>query len=390
MRTTVAVIGGGYGGITVAKELDGVTDVVLVEPRDTFVHNVAALRGLTDPGWTDRMFLPYDRLLERGTIIRDRAVRVDETSVWLRSGERIEAGYIVLATGSSYPFPAKVDVEDSAAAKERYHATREALARAGRVLLLGAGPVGLELAGEILAAWPDKSITLLDPGSEIVSGGYSAEFRAELRRQLDALGIRVVLGARLREQPPSEAGEYATFTATLDSGERLTADIWFRCFGGVPDTGYLAGSLVSARRPDGRLAVTDELRLPGQSRVFALGDVTAIPEAKQASAATRHASVIAANIRALLQGDDELTAYRPGLPGIVLPLGPDGGATYAPDWEDYVDAATQEHIRQHAKERGDGLLELGILDAELTSQLKGRHLNVEEYAQILNAEPAGA
>src|SRR5690625_6391649 len=59
MTATVAIIGGGYGGITAAKALDDITDVVLVEPRDTFVHNVAALRALVDPAWTDRMFLPY-------------------------------------------------------------------------------------------------------------------------------------------------------------------------------------------------------------------------------------------------------------------------------------------------------------------------------------------
>jgi len=40
------VIGGGYGGVTTAKELDDVADIVLVEPKDAFVHNVAALRAL--------------------------------------------------------------------------------------------------------------------------------------------------------------------------------------------------------------------------------------------------------------------------------------------------------------------------------------------------------
>src|SRR5215469_8238381 len=45
-RPSVVVIGGGYGGVTTAKELDDVADIVLVEPKDAFVHNVAALRAL--------------------------------------------------------------------------------------------------------------------------------------------------------------------------------------------------------------------------------------------------------------------------------------------------------------------------------------------------------
>jgi choline dehydrogenase-like flavoprotein len=58
-KPTVVVVGGGYGGITVAKALDETSDVVLVEPRDAFMHNIAALRALVDPTWLPRIFLPY-------------------------------------------------------------------------------------------------------------------------------------------------------------------------------------------------------------------------------------------------------------------------------------------------------------------------------------------
>ncbi len=34
VRPAVAVIGGGYGGINAAKDLDEIADVVLVEPKD--------------------------------------------------------------------------------------------------------------------------------------------------------------------------------------------------------------------------------------------------------------------------------------------------------------------------------------------------------------------
>ena len=38
MTATVAVVGGGYGGITVAQSLDEDVNVVLIEPKDAFVH----------------------------------------------------------------------------------------------------------------------------------------------------------------------------------------------------------------------------------------------------------------------------------------------------------------------------------------------------------------
>jgi apoptosis-inducing factor 2 len=383
MRTTVAVIGGGYGGISAAKALDEDIDVVLVEPKDTFVHHNAALRGLTDPQWTDRLFFGYDHLLSRGRVLRDRAERVDGTSIRLASGGRLDADYVVLATGSAYPFPAKTGVTDRATAKDKYESTRHALAGSNRVLLLGAGPVALELAGELKAAWPDKTVTIVAKGADIVPGNYPGEFRAELRRQLDALGVEVILGTGLREQPPSEPGEAKTFTAILDSGEQVTADIWFRCFGGGPTIGYLGDELATVRRADGRLEVTADLRLPGQQRVFAIGDITAIPEAKQAGAAMAHADVVAENIRALLGGEAP-TLYEPGPPGIVLPLGPSGGATYAPGWQNYVDADTAAQIARRAADRNDPLVAMDILDAETTAQLKGIDLMIGDFAALFD------
>jgi NADH dehydrogenase FAD-containing subunit len=56
--TTVAVIGGGYGGVTAAKALDDVADVTLIEPRDMFVHNVATLRAVVDPEWPSGFSCP--------------------------------------------------------------------------------------------------------------------------------------------------------------------------------------------------------------------------------------------------------------------------------------------------------------------------------------------
>jgi hypothetical protein len=45
-------------------------------------------------------------------------------------------------------------------------------ARADRVLLLGAGPVRLEVAGEISTASPDKQITVVDPADDVLTGPY--------------------------------------------------------------------------------------------------------------------------------------------------------------------------------------------------------------------------
>lgn len=358
MTPTVVVVGGGYGGIAVAKALDEVADVTLVEPRETFVHNVAALRATVDPEWTDKIFIRYDGLLTRGRVVRDRATRVSASEVQLASGVRLPADYIVLATGSSAPFPAKIDIPGRDDAVARLNRARDALLRSSRVLLLGAGAIGLEFAGEIKSAWPEKSVTLVEAGSDLLGGRFPAEFRAELRRQLDALGVRLLLRTSLRARPEPEAASVRPFTVTTTEGDVLAADLWFPCFGGEVRTDYLDAGLAAARQPDGRLAVTPQLRLTGQETVFAVGDVTALPELKQARAAGEHAEVVAANIRALIEGEPVRDEYRPAPDAMLLPLGPAGGAGYAPEW--------------------------GLVGAEATAQYKGNFF-LDDYRELMGA-----
>ena len=238
VKPTVAIVGGGYGGINAAKSLDDVADVVLVEPKDAFVHNVAALRALVDSSWLRRIYLPYDGLLAGGRVVRDRAVKVDAGRVTLASGGEIEADYIVLATGSAYPFPAKSDVDTATAAHAKVRAAHAALSAAARVLLVGAGPVGIELAGEIKTVWPDKHVILLDLADDVLGARFRPELKAELRRQLGGIGVELLLSTALRESPPTAPGELHTFTGATGSGADVTADIWFRCYGVAPASDY--------------------------------------------------------------------------------------------------------------------------------------------------------
>ena len=287
-RPAVVVIGGGYAGVSTAKALDELADVILVEPKDDFVHNVASLRALADPSWLPRIYLPYGGLLARGRVIQDRAVKVDAGLVTLGSGEEIHADYIVLASGSGYPFPAKSDVDSTAAAHEKVRAAHDAVSQAARVLIVGAGPVGIELAGEIIAAWPGKQVTLLDAADDILGVAFRPELKAELRRQLTDIGVRLLLASPLRQEPPAPPGELRTFTVTTTAGAGVTADIWFRCYGVMPASDYLAGELAAARRDDGFIDVNPYLQVAGQDRVFALGDVASADRKMAAAGGRQH------------------------------------------------------------------------------------------------------
>jgi apoptosis-inducing factor 2 len=355
---SVVVVGGGYAGITVAKALDEVAAVTLVDPRNAFVNNVASLRALVEPGWLPRMFYPYERLLSRGRAVQARATQVEPGRVVLDSGETLPADYVVLATGSTYPFPAKPDVADAGGATTRYQAAHEALAASRRVLLLGAGPVGIELAGEILARWPDKQVTILETADDILQGPFKPELRQELRRQLADGKVELLLSTTLRGQPEIDPGIAQPFMVSTTTGRTIAADIWFRCYGVAPVSDYLAGELAAARTPDGFIEVMPDLRVKGQKRVFAIGDVATI-DAKMAGRAHKQAEVAAANIRALIDGQSTLTDYVPFPPVILVPFGPEGGASQLPGSD-------------------------GIAGADVTANIKGRTLFSDRYAEMFN------
>ncbi|GAA1985778.1 NAD(P)/FAD-dependent oxidoreductase [Catenulispora subtropica] len=351
MRKKVAVVGGGYGGASVAKALDVELEVTLIDPKDAFVHSAAALRALVRPDWAENIFFPFDTLLKNGTVVRDRAVGVDAQGVTLASGDRVEADYVVLASGSSYTFPAKMHTDDAGEALSALHGAHRELAGADRVLILGAGPVGLELAGEIKAEWPGKRVTLVDPSPGLLPG-FLPEVVADLHRQLDEIGVELRLGTALKEGPAPAPGIAEEFTVVDQDGAELTADIWFRAHGSRIHTDWLDGAV--PRNALGQVKVTDRLTVEGHDTVYALGDITDVAETKMAGMAMRHAEVVAANILAHAEGAEPAAVYAPiPVKVILLPLGPAAGVGQFPN---ELGVAFQVPVETVVRMKGAGMM----------------------------------
>ena len=362
-RPSVVVLGGGYGGLAVAKRLDDVADVTLVDPSDAFLHNLASLRALVEPEWLDRIFMPYHRLLRHGRFVRDRADAVDGRRVTLASGRQLEPDYLILATGSAYPFPAKSEHADTAASRARFRGAHQELRVAQRVLLVGAGPTGLELAGEIKASFPEKHVTIADVAPDVLAGPYDQALREELRAQLDKLGVELKLGSPLRGLPDAPPAVAAPVSVTTEAGDELTADIWYRCFGLTLQTGYLRGQLAGSRNAQGYLRVDDQLRVLGQDRVYAIGDITDAAH-NGAGVARMQGEFLAVNLRAAITGEGEVAAYQKPPVAVLVPLGPEGGAGQLPGAD-------------------------SIAGPELASELKGRTLMVDAFAAMFDDTATG-
>jgi apoptosis-inducing factor 2 len=147
-------------------------------------------------------------------------------------------------------------------------------------VVLGGGYGGLRTA----KALDDiADVTLVDPSDAflhnvaswraLVEPHWIEQIFMPLDRLLHEIGVRTVLGSPLRALPDAEPGVLAPVEVTTESGEVVTADIWFRAFGVRPATDYVRGALAAALNSSGYLEVDDRLRVKGNDGVYAIGDI---------------------------------------------------------------------------------------------------------------------
>jgi apoptosis-inducing factor 2 len=330
----LVVIGAGYGGTAAAKALDKNFDVTLIEKRERFFHNSGSLRAAVDARWLRKLFIPYDRLLKKGRVVNSKVEEVTPEEVLLEDGRRVKFDYLILATGGSYPFPAKMASDKIAEAEVAVRLVNERVAQAQSILLIGAGPVGIELAGEITSAYPGKTVTLIDPGDRLMPA-FNPELGDRLYKGLQKLGVRILFGEKLANMP-SETNATGPEQPSLqdyitEKGTCIKADIHFICFGLHLNTEYLQPQLGSILDERGQVKVNSHLQVLGHENIFAIGDIANTREPKLITTASAHARIVAENIKRLAAKDPVLMEHNPKKAAtVIVPLGTSGGAVELP------------------------------------------------------------
>jgi NADH dehydrogenase FAD-containing subunit len=329
---TVIVVGGGYVGCTVAKLLDAKFKVIVVDPHDAVHHKVAALRSAVVPGWEKRARIPRDRLLKFGRVIHAEVVSVTSGAVTLKDGTTLDADYVVLCHGdlgaTHFPAGPKRDVFDSKGTMEALRQMQQQIRAARSVLVVGGGPVGCELVGEIRAQYPSKSIKLVHSQGSLLSNANppitpTATFK--LLELLRSINIEVILNTRIMNLPSSEDGVIVgEHEYTLSDGSVITADLCLICFSAsTSGVRNLVDNVDSANR----VIVDDFLRVPGFHNVFCCGDANNHRETKLAYTGGAQGRHTVKNIE-LLHEHKELVPYV-GMDGgknqygaMFVPVGP--------------------------------------------------------------------
>lgn len=202
------------------------------------------------------------------------------------------------------------------------------LLKARRVLIIGGGLVGCELASEISqhqfpGAYPKKQVTLVNAQPSIVVRS-DARQQNMARKYLEDLGVEIVCNERILDFDSTNDNIYLGSSGRIYSGY----DKVFEATGTRPNsnlftTGSTDSSLDNCIDVWGRIKVKSTLQIDHweYKHIFAGGDVTNVVEEKTGYAATISGVCIARNICRLVKGKQPLKQGTKGtLPAPDKPL----------------------------------------------------------------------
>jgi NADH dehydrogenase len=184
-------------------------------------------------------------------------------------------------------------------------------------VIVGAGPTGVELAGQIreLASRSlTKDFRRIEPATVrvfLVDGGkaplanFGGELSGRARADLEKMGVELQMGLRVVGVDPFGVD---TEGADGDKG-RLECGtvIWAAGVQASPLAGMLADATGAETDRTGRIAVLPDLSLPGHPEVFAIGDMASVNNLPGVCEVAMQGGLHAANtIKRRLKGGDSV------------------------------------------------------------------------------------
>lgn len=301
---SVVVVGGGLAaGRTVAAlrthGFDGTITVVAAERHAPYDRPPLSKELLSrpEPAWLlDELGGDLEEV-HGARVHRDRpatGLTLEDDGVTVRTAVGdVTADAAVLATGAHAVLPPALDGALTLHTADDAAELRARLLPGARLVVVGAGWIGAEVAG--VAAGAGVDVTVVEAASAPLSGAVGAQVGQLMRPWYSAAGVRLRTGTGVRAVRSTVTGQ----VVELEDGGTLEADVVLAAVGARPTTAWLGDAL--PRTASGALEVDGWYRvlLPEgpHARVLAVGDV-----ATRRSA--RHGWVPGGHWDAALRGPD--------------------------------------------------------------------------------------
>ncbi len=278
MKTTdVLVIGGSAAGMVAAltgKSSWPEKSFMLVKKQKEMMVpcGIPYIFGTLDS--TGQNLMPVDAMLGKAGIesIVDEAAKIntDDKTVELAGGEKIGYNKLVVATGSVPLKPKwlvggdKENVFTIPKDKVYLDELKEKLALCKRIVVIGAGFIGVEFSDELIKR--GHEVTLVEKLPDILMLAFDEELSKRIQGLLESRGVRVVTGNGIREV----LGDRKVDSVRLENGEIIESDAVILSVGYKPNVELARRSGIYVDE-SGFIAV-DEYMRTHVSDIFAVGD----------------------------------------------------------------------------------------------------------------------
>ena len=202
------------------------------------------------------------------TLFETRVTKInsDKKTVTIKNGNEISYDKLMVATGSK-PFVPPMEGLDKVKNKFTFmklddaKAVKETAAEGSKVLIVGAGLIGLK-AAEALEHY-GADITVIDLADRILPSILDEEASAIMQKHIESKGVKFILGTSVKE--------FSESSALLTNGETVQFDMVILAVGVRPNTELIA----EAGGKVNRGIVTDQKQaVHGLKDIYAAGDCT--------------------------------------------------------------------------------------------------------------------
>lgn len=318
----VIIVGAGFAGIAAAKKLSNKNvEVTIINKTNFHLFQPLLYQVATSTLSSTNITYPVRSIFRKSKNVRvlmDEAVHVDVENKKLHTKHGVhDYDQLVLATGSSHNYfgkdhweenaPGLKTVEDALSIRYRVF---EAFEKAERetdpekrdallnFVIVGGGPTGVEMAGAIAELAnetlqgeyknfkPEDAKVYLVEGTSGVLNTYSDKLKDAAKRQLQDLGVHVLLSSFVQD---------ITEDGVVLGRDFIPANTIIWAAGVQAKT--VSFSCEIEKHRTGRLLVEKDLTLKGNSDIFVAGDLSYVKGVPTtAPAAIQQGKLVASNI----------------------------------------------------------------------------------------------
>lgn len=318
------ILGGGYGGLTLALQLleqqppQG-TEIVLVDrmPYQGLKTEYYALAAGTVSEKEIRVAFPNDPriVLKYGEVL---SVDLERKLVVMANNDPISYDWLAIALGCVDKFHDIDGAADYAHSIQTLSGSRKAyqalndLSPYSQVSVVGGGLSGVEVASELRESRPDLNIRIIDRGASILSA-FPAKLQSYVREWFTEHHIEMLSHVSLKQVQPN---------VLYNGDQEIKTDLTVWTAGIQPSP--IVQQLQIPKDAQGRVLLNEYHQVPSHPEVYVIGDCASLPFSPSAQAAEEQGKQVAEVMHALWKG--ETPRLRPiKLKGVLGSLGKKSG-----------------------------------------------------------------